>query len=72
MSTESENVEITVEKLQRDLRMFFDNDHVTMNEWLDLPLPILSDECPRNMFDTAEQRQRIFQILEAMKYGEMA
>lgn len=72
MSAESEDVEITVEKLQQELREFFDNDDETMNEWLDLPLPILSGECPRNMLDTPEGRQRLYQILEEMKFGEMA
>lgn len=72
MSAESEDVEITVEKLQQELREFFDDDDETMNEWLDLPLPILNDECPRNMLDTPERCQRLHQILEEMKYGEMA
>jgi len=72
MTAESENVEITVEKLHQELRGFFGNDDATMNEWLDLPLPILSGECSRNMLDTPEQRQRLFQILEEMKFGEMA
>ena len=72
MSAESEDVEITVEKLQQELREFFDNDDETMNEWLDLPLPILSGQCPRNMLNTTEGRQRLYQILEEMKFGEMA
>lgn len=72
MSAESEDVEITVEKLQQELREFFDNDDETMNEWLDLPLPILSGECPRNMLNTLEGRQRLYRILEEMKFGEMA
>lgn len=72
MSAESENVEITVEKLQQEFRVFFGNDDATMNEWLDLPLPILSGECPRNMLNTLEGRQRLYEILEEMKFGEMA
>lgn len=72
MSAESENVEITVEKLQQEFRVSFGNDDATMNEWLDLPLPILSGECPRNMLNTLEGRQRLYQILEEMKFGEMA
>ncbi|TPV55762.1 DUF2384 domain-containing protein [Aestuariibacter sp. GS-14] len=72
MSADSEDVEITIEKLQQELRMFFCNDDTTINEWLDLPLPVLNGERPRNMFDTAERRQQLFQIVEEMKYGEMA
>ncbi|AGP82014.1 hypothetical protein I533_10220 [Alteromonas mediterranea MED64] len=72
MSVESEEVEITVEKLQQELRIFFDNDDATLNEWLDLPLPILNGEHPRNMLDSPERRQRLFQILGEMKFGEMA
>ena len=72
MPAESEGVEITIEKLQQELRFFFGNDDATMFEWLDLSLPILNGERPRNMLDTPERRQRLFQILEEMKYGEMA
>ncbi|WP_370243709.1 MbcA/ParS/Xre antitoxin family protein [Alteromonas abrolhosensis] len=72
MSAESGNVKITDEKLQQELRIFFGNDDATLNEWLDLPLPILSGQCPRNMLNTTEGRQRLYQILEEMKFGEMA
>ena len=43
-----------------------------MNQLLDLPLPILSGEHPRNMLDSPERRQRLFQILGEMTFGEMA
>ena len=72
MSAESENVKITVEKLQQELRVYFGNHDATMNEWLDLPLPILNGECHRNMLDTPERRQRLYLKLEEMKFGEMA
>ena len=51
MAVESENVEITVEKLQQELRVYFGNHDATMNEYDNLPLPILNGECP-SMLDT--------------------
>lgn len=51
---------ISGEELRQELFNSFDKDNALLEEWLDLPLPILSGELPRNMFDTLERRQRLF------------
>lgn len=61
---------ISEEKLNQELLSVFLNDMSLAEEWLDSPLPVLSGKRPRNMFSTPENRQRLFDILQAMKFGE--
>lgn len=59
-------------QLEQVLNAFFDNDTAKINEWLDTPIPRLDGECPRNMFTTHEKRAELFQVLQEMKFGDMA
>ena len=63
---------ISGEELKQELLNFFENDNALLEEWLDLRLPILGGELPRNMFDTLERRQRLFTIIQVMKNGDFA
>lgn len=64
----------TCSKLQLDheLNVIFNNDIAQINEWLDTPIPRLDGQCPRSLLVIDEQREKLFQVLQEMKHGEMA
>lgn len=59
-------------KLEHELRVFFNNDKVKLNDWLDTPIPRLGGQSPRSMFATNEKRAELLQVLEEMKFGDTA
>jgi hypothetical protein len=63
--------EITLEKLQRELNNFFDNNQPMLQEWLDTKINRLDGECPRHFFDTNERRTILYEVIQEMKYGDM-
>lgn len=72
MPVEPQNEEVTVENLQQELQVMFGDNESMMDEWIDSSIPILEGERPRDLFDSPERRQRLFQVLQEMKFGEMA
>lgn len=59
-------------QLEKELDALFGNDAAKINEWLDTPIPRLDGERPHNMFTTHEKRAKLFQVLQEMKFGDMA
>ncbi|MBC3766710.1 antitoxin Xre/MbcA/ParS toxin-binding domain-containing protein [Neptunicella marina] len=72
MTSEPNDEDVTVEILQQELNSLFKGNEDSMEEWLETRIPVLSGEQPRAMFDTPHRRQRLFQILQEMKFGETA
>lgn len=63
---------MTLEKLEHELKVVFNNDLGQINQWLDTPIPRLDGECPRSLLKTDVKREKLFQVLQEMKFGEMA
>lgn len=72
MNAELDHSEITCKKLEKELIDLFCNDGALMDEWLNMPISRLSGERPLEMFDSSQQRQLLFDVIQEMKYGETA
>lgn len=58
-------------QIEHELNVIFNNDAVQINEWLDTPIPRLDGQCPRSLLVTDEKREKLFHVLQEMKFGEM-
>lgn len=59
-------------ELEQELNILFDNDEVQICDWLDTPIPRLDGQSPRGMLTTKEKRTELFQVLQEMKFGDIA
>uniref|UniRef100_A0A486XHQ3 Uncharacterized protein n=1 Tax=Rheinheimera sp. BAL341 TaxID=1708203 RepID=A0A486XHQ3_9GAMM len=59
-------------QFEQELNAFFGNDAAKINEWLDTPIPRLSGQYPRSMLAANAKRAELFQVLQEMKFGDMA
>lgn len=66
------NTEFSEWQLLDELNIFFNYNLVQMNEWLDTPIPRLEGQCPRILLLTDENRKELFQLLQEMKFGDIA
>lgn len=72
MIADSNNKEMTIETLQQELDNMFNGNKEDLEEWLDFSLSVLGGERPRKMFDTSERRQRLYNVILEMRFGETA
>jgi uncharacterized protein (DUF2384 family) len=66
------NPNFSTSHLKHELGVFFNNDTVMLKAWLNTPIPALSDQCPCNFLITKEQRKVLYELLQQMKFGEIA
>ncbi|MBU1308047.1 MAG: hypothetical protein KKE30_00770 [Gammaproteobacteria bacterium] len=66
------NQTCSVLHLEHELNVIFNNDIAQLNEWLDTPIPRLDGLCPRSLLVIGEQREKLFQVLQEMKLGDIA
>ncbi|MDH0451048.1 antitoxin Xre/MbcA/ParS toxin-binding domain-containing protein [Shewanella sp. GD04112] len=59
-------------QLEQELLTFFGNDTAKIKEWLDTPIPRLDGQSPRSMLTKDGKRAELFQVLQEMKFGDMA
>ena len=59
-------------QLEQELNAFFGNDTAKINQWLDTPIPRLDGQSPRSMLTKDGKRAELFQVLQEMKFGDMA
>jgi uncharacterized protein (DUF2384 family) len=72
MMAEPTGTEVSLEKLQQELILFFDSDFVDIEKWINTPISRLDGHCPRNFFDTSEQRKLLYHVIQEMKFGDFA
>ncbi|WP_373996603.1 hypothetical protein [Alteromonas lipotrueae] len=49
--------------------MLFSGERELRDKWLNISLPILAGERPRDYFSTDERRTRLKEVLGGMKFG---
>ncbi|GAB2912838.1 MbcA/ParS/Xre antitoxin family protein [Rheinheimera gaetbuli] len=59
-------------QLEHELNVFFNNDKALLDEWLDTPIPRFDGQRPRSLLLTEEKRRELLQVLQEMKFGDMA
>lgn len=59
-------------QLEQELNAIFGNDTAKINEWLDTPIPRLDGQSPRSMLASDDKCAELFQVLQEMKFGDMA
>tara|TARA_R110002126_G_scaffold75469_18_gene188380 strand:- start:106 stop:315 length:210 start_codon:yes stop_codon:yes gene_type:complete len=59
-------------QLEDELKVIFNNDSAQINEWLDMPIPRLDGRCPRSLLATEKKRKELFQVLQEMRFGDIA
>lgn len=67
------NLEVTTKDyVIKQIEEFFEGDFKLMDEWLNTPLPILSNCCPADYLNSEEKRVRLLGVIREMGHGEMA
>lgn len=59
-------------QLKHELNVFFNHDMAMLDEWLDTPIPRLNGQSPRGFLVTKEKRSVLFEVLQEMKFGDIA
>ncbi len=60
------------EALDRQITQLLGGDKELAREWWVSPVPFLSDQAPEDLMGTEEGRERVQQLISAIKYGDFS
>ena len=66
------NSSLSKAQLKHELNVVFKHDMAALDEWLNTQIPRLNGQCPRSFLITEEKRRLLFEVLQEMKFGDMA